>query len=267
MALYRIVGGKMVENLIRFYKNIPRIYRHSIYRLKMHRKWTLLTFAIGILLTFIITMIFRRIGTVDVKLATIDYRLTGLMTFAVIWIAIFINYRFFPRDYYVTRHYNSTPFLHVLLSSALYSLVLLILTLVMAWLKPVNTDTTVIGVLFYIVMSLFFITVISFLLGMIYILYPKLDKVFYIVSLIVFCLSPILYIPDGGWQTRLLMLNPIFYLVNGMQQSVIIGKDAINNLGYHIYFFCFMGLMIVFSFALKDYVTQLRPNEHQQLKS
>ncbi|WP_240622369.1 teichoic acid translocation permease [Staphylococcus lutrae] len=240
--------------------------RHSIYRLNMHRKWTALTLAVGILFIVLTTLTYKVFKIAEVTQATFDYRLTGLLIFAVIWIAIYIHYRFFPRDYYVTRHFNSSPFFHVLLSSVIYTGVIVIIMMVMALLKPLNTHTTWIGVGFYSVMSLLFIVILSNLLGLIYVLYPKLSRIFAIVVIITFCLLPILYIPtsNNGWLTHLMMLNPMYYLVNGMQQSIIVGREAMNHLGYHFYFICFIGLMTVFCFALKDYVSQLRPNEHHQ---
>ncbi|MCS4487281.1 teichoic acid translocation permease [Staphylococcus americanisciuri] len=230
----------------------------------MHRRWVLLTLLVSTLFMLVTSLFFKLTGTIDVVQVSIHYRLTGVVTFAVIWIAIYNNYRFFPRDYYVTRHFNSSPFLHVLLSGVLYGLVLFVLMIVMIILKSINTETTWLGVGFYSLMSMFFIITLSFLLGVIYMIYPKLNRLFYIVSALLLLLVPVLYTPSDtpGIVTHLLMLNPFYYLVNGMQQSVIVGHDALNHLGYHLYFLCFMGLMIVFSFALRDYVTQLRPNEH-----
>ncbi|PNZ30057.1 teichoic acid translocation permease [Staphylococcus rostri] len=254
----------MIESFIRFFHEIPRFLRYALYRVKMHRRWVLMTILISSLLMVLTTVIFKLLGTVDVTQIAVHYRLTGIVTFAVIWVAIYNNYRFFPRDYYVTRHFNSSPFLHVVLSGAFYSVALFALMIVMTWLKSINTETTWMGIIFYSLMSMFFIVTLSFLLGVIYMLYPKLDRIFYIVSAVLFVLVPVLYIPNNTTSlvTHLLMLNPFYYLVNGMQQSVIVGHDALNHLGYHLYFLCFMGLMVVFSFALRDYVTQLKPNEH-----
>ena len=259
----------MVESFIRFFHEIPRFFRYALYRIKMHRRWVLITFLVSSLLMLLTSLFFRLFGTIDITQVSVHYRLTGIVTFAVIWIAIYNNYRFFPRDYYVTRHFNSSPFLHVVLSGALYSVALFVLMIVMIILKSINTDTTWFGVLFYSVMSMFFIITLSFLFGVIYMLYPKLDRLFYIVSALLFVLVPIFYIPENtsNFITHLLMLNPFYYLVNGMQQSVIVGHDAVNHLGYHLYFLCFMGLMIVFSFALRDYVTQLKPNEHTNIQA
>ncbi|QLK86370.1 teichoic acid translocation permease [Staphylococcus sp. 17KM0847] len=254
----------MIENIIRFFHEIPRFFRYGLYRIKMHKRWAMLTFLIGALFIVLDALLFKLMGTLDAIQVMIDYRLIGAITFAVIWIAIYSSYRFFPRDYYVTRHFDSSPFLRVVLSGTLYSIILLLLVILMLFFKSVNTDATMVGILFYIIMSLFFIVTLSFLLGLIYILYPKLDVLFLTISGVLLIATPIFYIPENTESViaHIFMLNPFYYLVNGMQQSVIIGYGALNHIGYHLYFLCFMGLMIVFSFALRDYVTQLRPNEH-----
>lgn len=258
----------VLENLIHFFHNRTRLFRHSKYRLQKHRKWTALTFLIAFGLMVLTAIAFYFLDIVEVTQATFDYRLTGLVAFGVIWVAIYTHYRFFPRDYYVTRHFNMSPFFHIVLSSGMHTIILTVLMTVMAWLKPLNTDTTWVGVFFYSAMSFVFIVIMSFLLGLVYVLYPKLDRVFTLIVILTFLLVPILYIPpnSNGWVTHVMMLNPMYYLVNGMQQAVIVGHEAMNHLGYHFYFMCFIGLMIVFCYALKDYVSQLRPNEHHQSK-
>lgn len=250
--------------MINFFKSIPELIRHSIYRLRMQKKWIILTFSIGIALILLCVLMFKIMGTLDVKQAAIEYRLVGFFTFAMIWIAVYINYRFYPRDFYVTRHYNVSPFLYHLISSAVYSVILLLLMFTFSLLKPVNTDTSIWGVLYYSLMSFVFILTFSFLLGMVYVLYSKLHRLYVLVTILLFLLAPIVYIPNvsNTILTHILMMNPVYYLVNGMQQSVIVGHDALNHMSYHFYFYSFMGLMVVFCFALKDYVSQLRPNEH-----
>lgn len=269
MDLYRIVGESVLERFIRFFHEIPRFFRYAQYRVLMHKSWVALLFLVSALMMFVTKLFFKLFGTIDVTQAAVNYRLTGLITFSVIVLAIYNNYRLFPRDYYVTRHFNSSPFLHVVMSGAIYSLTLFLLMVIMIIIKPINTDTTWFGVIFYSMMSLFFVITLSFLLGVIRMLYAKLNQLFLIVSAITLLLLPVFYLPEklSGVVKHLLMLNPLYYLVNGMQQSVIVGHDAVNHLGYHLYFLCFMGLMVVFSFALRDYVTQLKPNEHTQSSS
>ncbi|MBI5974714.1 teichoic acid translocation permease [Staphylococcus canis] len=254
----------MIEKFINFYNNIPELWRHSVYRLKMQKNWFLYALAIGIVLILGLTLILKLIGMLDIKQATILYRLVGLNVFGIIWIAIYINYRFYPRDYYVTRHYNTSPLLYLLISSALYSGILLVLMLVIALVKPVSADTAIWGVIYYTIMSFCFIFIFSFLLGMIYILYPNLDRIYIVITILIFLILPVIFIPNATSHTvtHILMMNPVYYLVNGMQQSVIVGHNALNHLSYHLYFLSFMGLIIVFCFALNDYVSQLRPNEH-----
>ena len=266
MGLYQIVGETMLEQLFIFFKNVPRHVRHSQYRLFQQKKQLTLMVAIFLAIILLLKVLLTAMALPEITQATILYRLAGFLVFGVIFIAIWNNYKNFPRDYYVTRHFNSSPMLHILISSCIYSLVLLLLMTVIGIVKPVNADTLIVGVLFYTFMTFIFIALLSYLLGLIRIIYAKLDVIFYILVFIVFCLLPIIFIKGTihGGLSHFLMLNPVYYLVNGFQQSVIVGSHALNHLGYHFYFICWIGLLTVLNFALNDYVSQLRPNEHIQ---
>src|SRR5699024_10168637 len=36
--------------------------------------------------------------------------------------------------------------------------------------------------------------------------------------------------------SHILMLNPLFYLIEGISQSVVLGALSLNNIPYHLYF-------------------------------
>lgn len=254
----------MLEQLFIFFKNIPRHVRHSQYRIVQQKKLLLFMFVSLLAVILLLKVIASSLALAEITQATVMYRLVGLLVFSIIFIAIWNNYRNFPRDFYVTRHFNSSPMLHILFSSCVYSIMLLVLMTVVGVVKPVNADTLILGVVFYNIMAFIFIMLVSYLLGLIRIIYPKLDVIFYSMTCVIFCLLPIVFIKGTihGGLSHFLMLNPMYYLVNGLQQSVIVGSHALNHLGYHFYFICWLGLIAVLNFALNDYVSQLRPNEH-----
>lgn len=254
----------MLEQFLIFLKNIPRHIRHSRYRIFQQKRILMLTVLIALALIAMFKLSFKLFSVTEITQATMMYRLVGILAFGVIVVAIWMNYRNFPRDYYVTRHFNSSPMLHILFSSLVYSFILALMLSVIAIIKPVNASTLVIGILFYTFVSFVFIALMSYLLGLIRIIYPKLDLIFYCVVAVVFCLLPIIFLSQTihGGLSHLLMLNPMYYIINGFQQSVIVGSHALNHLGYHFYFVCWLGFIAVLGFALNDYVSQLRPNEH-----
>lgn len=231
----------------------------------MQKKWIYLMIAIGGLFVLGMAVLLKTMELLDIKQANLMYRCVGLIVFGVIVVTIYLNFRSYPRDYYVTRHYNESPLFYNILSNGLYSIILLGLMLFASIFTPVNTDTSIWSVIYYIVMTFCFMYIMSVLLGMIHMLVTKLVYWYIVVAVILFLTVPILFLPStfGSLVTHIMMMNPLYYLINGMQQAMIIGNDAINRITYHLYFYCFMGLITVFSFALNDYVSQLRPNEHK----
>ena len=79
-----------------------------------------------------------------------------------------------------------------------------------------------------------------------------LGKYFYKTRFIVFGLLiillfivPVLYVPNNMYAVwvDVLKLNPLFYIINGFQQTMILGNASVTNLPYHILFYFELGIV------------------------
>ncbi|MEJ7412775.1 hypothetical protein WL545_12850, partial [Staphylococcus epidermidis] len=77
-----------------------------------------------------------------------------------------------------------------------------------------------------------------------------------IASAICFFIVPILFIPKTHSTIieHILMLNPVYYLVNGSAESVVFGAVSMNNIPYHIYFIFLLAIMCVINYALVRHI-------------
>lgn len=57
---------------------------------------------------------------------------------------------------------------------------------------------------------------------------------------------------------HLLMLNPLYYVVNGLAQSVLFGNVSVANIPYHLYMVCFIAIISIINFALSRYVAHAK---------
>ncbi|PTK87490.1 sugar ABC transporter permease, partial [Staphylococcus gallinarum] len=132
------------------------------------------------------------------------------------------------------------------------SILMFVSLIIIIFATPVNIESSVISTLYYVIMALIFMVVVSTIMGLISILTTKLNLIYYIISAITFFIVPIIFIPttNEGIVTHILMLNPVYYLIEGVSQSVVLGALSLNNLPYHIYFYLFIGLLCVIIYAL-----------------
>ncbi|MBJ6177491.1 hypothetical protein JGT74_12200, partial [Staphylococcus aureus] len=110
---------------------------------------------------------------------------------------------------------------------------------------------------YFIVMATIFVGLISVTFGLIRLLTEKINIIFYGVCVLCFLLLPIIFIPNPNhvFINHILMLNPMYYIVNGIAQSIIFGISSMENIPYHFYFILFLCLIAAVNFVLARYTT------------
>lgn len=140
---------------------------------------------------------------------------------------------------------------------ALMTLVtMLVLGLIIAFLKPVNFDTSIFAFIYYSVMASIFIVIAAVMCGLLQFIVKRFHLLYLIASAICFFIVPILFIPKTHSTIieHILMLNPVYYLVNGSAESVVFGAVSMNNIPYHIYFIFLLAIMCVINYALVRHI-------------
>ncbi|MDW8572615.1 sugar ABC transporter permease [Staphylococcus shinii] len=242
----------MIDSMISYFKNTPYLMKHAYHRLKSKWMWLAAPFVVSIALLLIMMLIFHLSGTEEIKQARGYFRLTSLVCFAFIWIAIYQSYNTFKTDYFVGKLFNLNPVFQNILISIVISITMFITLIIIILATPVNIESSIYSALFFVVMTMLFIIIISTFLGLISIIQSKINTIFYVVTFIMFFTVPIIFIPnsDTSILLHILMLNPLFYLVEGISQSVVLGTLSLNNIPYHLYFVLFLAIMGVLIYAL-----------------
>ncbi|WP_437750863.1 sugar ABC transporter permease [Staphylococcus shinii] len=242
----------MIDSMISYFKDTPYLMKHAYHRLKSKWMWLAAPFVVSIALLLIMMLIFHLSGTEEIKQARGYFRLTSLVCFAFIWIAIYQSYNTFKTDYFIGKLFNLNPVFQNILISIVISITMFITLIIIILATPVNIESSIYSALFFVVMTMLFIIIISTFLGLISIIQSKINTIFYVVTFIMFFTLPIIFIPnsDTSILLHILMLNPLFYLVEGISQSVVLGTLSLNNIPYHLYFVLFLAIMGVLIYAL-----------------
>ncbi|MBU0439116.1 sugar ABC transporter permease [Staphylococcus succinus] len=242
----------MIDSVINFYKNIPYLFKHAYRRLKTQWMWLAIPFIASLLLMFLMMLIFKLNDTEEIKQARGYFRLAGITSFAYIWIAIYQSYIIYKKDYLIGKLYNINPIFQNIVIATITSITMFISLVIIIFATPVNIESSIPSTLYYVVMTLIFIVVVSTILGLLTIKYTKINAMYFVGSFITFFIVPILFIPKTNETivSHILMLNPVFYLIQGITQSVVLGALSLNNIPYHLYYYLFIAMLCVVIFAM-----------------
>ncbi|HJE01322.1 teichoic acid transport system permease protein [Staphylococcus auricularis] len=246
----------MIDSIVDFYKHLPHLWHHAIHRVKHEWKWFILPVLISAILLIALMVSFHVKGTPDLNQARWYYRLSAFTSFMFVWFAIYRGYKLFEEDYWYNRQLSLTPVVHNVLVAIIYSVLLGIMEIIYIVATPLNIESSVLAVLFFMLMSVIFIILSSTILGQFTLVSNKVDIIYFILSVVIFILLPIWYIPTSydSLVTHLLMINPVFYLVDGMAQSVVLGVVSLTNIPYHLYFIFILAIGFVINYGLTRYV-------------
>ncbi|RIM67842.1 sugar ABC transporter permease, partial [Staphylococcus arlettae] len=229
---------------------------------KRQWKWLVVPFICSLLLLLVLMVIFNINNTEDLQQARWFFRLSAFVTFGYVAVAIYLNYKRYVRVYYTGKMFNISPIVEIIINTIVWCILLLILLVIFIFSTPINIESSFITTLYFVIMAGILISVISIIMGLITVLMFKLDTLFYICTAITFFIVPIIFIPTTkpSILMHILMLNPVFYVVEGVAQSVVFGAISLNNVPYHFYFYFVIGILCVLAYALKRKVAHAKYN-------
>ncbi|MCU5746236.1 hypothetical protein N9R04_05810 [Staphylococcus sp. SQ8-PEA] len=252
----------MIDHLINFYKTLPNLWSQAVASLKRQWKYIVASIALVLLLFVILLIVLQLTGITEIVQARWYYRLTGFSTFTFVFCGIYLAFKNFNQDYIIFKSFKMSPYFQIILIAVLYSVIQWIVNTIIMFSTSINIDNSSFGILFYALMSILFIDVVASILGLLSIISKNIEKIFYVIIVLTFILSPILYIPNSNasiW-THLMMLNPVCYLVKGSAEANVIGLTSVSNIPYHIYFLSLVAVGYVVVYALNRFVAHQKYN-------
>lgn len=223
-------------------KHFPHMIKYCFFEVRYHYKYYLSAFGIMLLLLILTFGQLLIRDTIDIQRSTSFFRLVGF--FAYIWIFLSL----FHAEKTVRKQgslYNRLSVPYYVGTSAQVFLAMLMFLVIITITGIVSTNMSEIieinhlGFFYYLVMAYILLVPLASIIGL-------LGKHFYKARFIVFGLLivllfivPILYVPNNMYAVwvNVLKLNPLFYIINGFQQTMILGDASVTNLPYHILFY------------------------------
>ena len=259
----------MIDNWIIYIKNIPRLCQYSIKRLLESWKGFALLLLTGIIMILASAGWMKMMAIEELVRIRLYYRLASALYFIVFTYTTYKAFKDYKNDYWVTKSFSLSPIVTTILSGLAGTLVGFLLFLILIIFLPLNIELSVWALIFYLLIGCLNIILIAELLGLLSIMYQKLVMKIYWIGVLLSCfMVPILYIPKTTLSIfgHILMLNPLYYLVDGVSTSVIFGITSLSNLPYHIYFILFLVLIFTLSYWYHRHMAQTKYQHYPMTK-
>ncbi|CAL28348.1 hypothetical protein [Staphylococcus carnosus] len=249
---------KIINNTINFYYSLPQLLRHLSGSLKRNWKWLIAPLVTSIILLVVMLIGFKINKTTEETQAVWYYRYIGLISLIWTLVTLYFNIMRYRRDYYEYKNFDYPASFKTIIYTVIFSIGLLISITVVVFAKPVNLDSSFFAIAFYWLMWNIFIILVSQVLGLIRMVsrYKLFDIILYIMFAVMFLTVPIIFIPSEkpSIVMHILMLNPLFYLVSGIEEAVIIGINSLGNIPYHFFFLVWIGIAALLLYIFRPHI-------------
>lgn len=225
--------------------------KYCFFEVKNHYKYYLSAFAIMLLLLLITYFKLFVTDAIDVQQSTSYFKLVGLFAYMWIFLSLFNSEKTVRKQGALYKRL-SVPYYVGASSQVLLTMLMFLIVVTLTGIVSTSTTNIIeinhLGFFYYLVMAYILLVPIASIIGLLgKYLYSARFVVFGLLILLLF-IVPILYVPNNMYAVwvNVLKLNPLFYIINGFQQSMILGNDSVTNLPYHILFYFEVAFIYLF---------------------
>lgn len=229
-------------------KHFPHMIKYCFFEVRYHYKYYLSSFGIMLLLLILTFGQLLIRDTIDIQRSTSFFRLVGF--FAYIWIFLSL----FHAEKTVRKQgalYNRLSVPYYVGTSAQVFLAMLMFLIIITITGMVSTnmseiiDINHLGFFYYLVMAYILLVPLASIIGLLGKYFYKTRFIVFGLLIILLFIVPVLYVPNNMYAVwvNVLKLNPLFYIINGFQQTMILGNASVTNLPYHILFYFELGIV------------------------
>lgn len=229
-------------------KHFPHMIKYCFFEVRYHYKYYLSAFSIMLLLLILTFGQLLIRDTIDIQRSTSFFRLVGF--FAYIWIFLSL----FHAEKTVRKQgalYNRLSVPYYVGTSAQVFLAMLMFLIIITITGMVSTnmseiiDINHLGFFYYLVMAYILLVPLASMIGLLGKYFYKTRFIVFGLLIILLFIVPVLYVPNNMYAVwvNVLKLNPLFYIINGFQQTMILGNASVTNLPYHILFYFELGIV------------------------
>lgn len=245
-----------MNEIVNIYQYIPYMIKNTWielrYNVKQYMTWLL--FNLGVI--FMTFLVMNLMSSLPGDKTTRLFQLSGYLLFFWMAGAIYFSSTVLTRRGFILNITNIPLYVLVNIQIINFLLTFIISFIMLQVIKMSNgiqTDMSITGVIYFIVMTYLLLVPVCTLFALFEHYSKQMKRVVLIVLGILLILVPILWVPSSLPETlvNVLRLNPFFFLVNGFEESVVLGTSAFYNIPNHLLYIC--ELIFIYLWAMYLY--------------
>ena len=229
-------------------KHFPHMIKYCFFEVRYHYKYYLSAFGIMLLLLILTFGQLLIRDTIDIQRSTSFFRLVGFFAYIWIFLSLFHAEKTVRKQWAL---YNRLSVPYYVGTSAQVFLAMLMFLIIITITGMVSTnmseiiDINHLGFFYYLVMAYILLVPLASIIGLLGKYFYKTRFIVFGLLIILLFIVPVLYVPNNMYAVwvNVLKLNPLFYIINGFQQTMILGNASVTNLPYHILFYFELGIV------------------------
>ncbi|AQL55829.1 hypothetical protein [Abyssicoccus albus] len=240
-----------MDTIKKHYNLLLQMFKRSFLSFKTNFQLHLMFNVISLTLFILLTIFLKLKGSDEIFWHTSVFRLIGFILWFWVTLLLIQLYRTNANKNSLWK-LSSTPLYYQLFSRLIphfYSLYIhLLIIYIFLRLLSIDFNLSIVSIIFFTLMF----TLLMMPLILIYFIILQLisiEKIFIVMcSLIMLLTTPIFWLPNSLGRFILLMnINPLYYTVNGLQSSYVLGYDQLFNTVIHVLFISIIIMLSIWS--------------------
>ncbi len=237
-----------MNELINLVKYVPYMLRNILIELRYHLKQYVFFLAMNLIVIFFAFMLLNLMTSEPIEKSTRVFQLSGYVIFFWMAGALFISNFILPRKGFILNITNLPLYVLVniqIINFFITFVISLIMLLIIKSANGITVETSWLGVSYFIILTYLFLLPVCIIISLV----QQRSREIAAGLVILLMTLPILWIPSSvpGVLLNILKLNPFYFLVNGFQESMVIGTSAFYNYPNHLLFL--VELILVYIWA------------------
>lgn len=261
MDLYPNVGANMNE-LIDSFKQLPYTIKNASLESRYSKKLYTLYLVVNLALISFVFLLLNLTSSLPIDKSTRLWQLSGLLMFTWISSAIYFSSLKIKARGFLLNISNIPIYILSNVQIINFFVLFFVSFILLQWIRlsnHIDVEMSFLGIIYFLILTMLLLIPICTLFALTMHIRKNM-KWFVIGTLLVLFLSlPILWVPSNVPEmlVNLLRLNPFYFVVNGFQESVVLGSSAFYNIPSHLIFW----IELAFIYIWFNYIYELLKDE------
>lgn len=268
MVIYPDVGVMMNE-LLNTIKYIPHTIKNALIEIYYNQKLYAIWLTINLLLIAVTFLWINLTEGLPIDKLSKVWSLSGYLVFFWIACAAYFSMKMLQSRGFMLNITNTPTYVLTtvqIINFYILFIISLIMLLIIAISNKVEIDTSIVSIIYFSLMTFLLLMPICTLLALMSHLFDNMRWIIMVILFLILISVPILWIPSDLPELliNILKLNPFYFIVNGIQESVVLGSTPLLNLpAQMIFIFELILIYIWFNYFYKILKDEININKSE----